>query len=119
MVTGGSDTHLMVLNTRGVFGLTGKESEALLEKIGILVNRQVVPNEQLKPYVASGIRLGTSWITARGYSEDESRLIAKIILANLQDPTNEQLQFNSKKLLDQLLEVKRENDVWHDEEITQ
>lgn len=119
MVTGGSDTHLMVLNTRDVFGLTGKESEAALEKIGILVNRQVVPGETLKPYVASGIRLGTSWITARGYSEGETRLIAKIILANLQDSTNEQLQSHSKELLDQLLEIKRDNDVWRDEEITQ
>ena len=45
MVTGGSDTHLMVLNTLDVFGLNGKEAETILEEIGILTNRQVVPND--------------------------------------------------------------------------
>jgi len=115
MVTGGSDTHLMVLNTRKVFGLTGKEAEELLEVIGILTNRQVVPGEELKPYIASGLRLGTSWITARGYSEEDTRIIARVILENLKDPTNTKLQNQSKKRMDSLLKVKREKDVWREE----
>lgn len=115
IVTGGSDTHLMVLNTRRVFGLTGKEAEELLEGMGILTNRQVVPGEELKPYVASGLRLGTSWITARGYSEDETRIIAKVILNNLKDPNNKKLQDESKRRMDSLLRVKRDKDVWREE----
>lgn len=113
-VTGGSDTHLMALNTYKVFHLTGKEAEELLEKIGILTNRQVVPGEQLKPYVASGIRLGTSWITARGYTEEEARLIARIILENLRDPNNSRLQELSKQKLGELLKIKRKEDVWYE-----
>ncbi len=117
MVTGGSDTHLMVINTHKTFGLTGKDSEELLESIGILTNRQVVPGEQQKPYVASGIRLGTSWITARGYSEEETRLIANIISQNLSDPNDHVLQAESKQNLHDLLTVERKNDVWKGEKI--
>lgn len=113
MITGGSDTHLMVLDTHRVFGLTGKEAEGLLEKVGILVNRQVVPEEKLKPYVASGIRLGTSWITARGYSEEETKTIARVMLDLFKDPTNEVLLGESKNQLEQLLKIKREKDVWY------
>jgi glycine hydroxymethyltransferase len=115
LVTGGSDTHLMVLNTYQAFGLTGKNSEELLEKIGILTNRQVVPGEKLKPYVASGIRLGTAWITARGYSESETKLIANVILDNLKDPNNASLQDSSKINLEKLLKIRREKDVWDKE----
>lgn len=115
VVTGGSDTHLMALNTREVFGLTGKESEELLESIGILTNRQVIPGEELKPYVASGIRLGTSWITARGYIEEDVKTIARIILENLKNPKNTELQEASKQKINILLRVKRVNDVWSEE----
>ena len=114
VVTDGSDTHLMVLNTHKAFGLTGKEAEEILESIGILTNRQVVPGETLKPYIASGIRLGTSWITARGYSEEETGLIADIILQNLADPVNSSLQEESKNKLKKLLRIKREDDVWYE-----
>ena len=115
MVTGGSDTHLMVLNTYKTFGLTGKDAEVLLEKMGILANRQVVPGETQKPYVASGLRLGTSWITARGYTEDEAGIIANVILKNLSDPNNTSLQDESKQVLNGLLKIKRERDVWYEE----
>ncbi|MBU0570362.1 serine hydroxymethyltransferase [Patescibacteria group bacterium] len=114
IVTGGSDTHLMVLNTHKVFNLTGKKTEELLENIGILTNRQVVPKEIFKPYVASGIRLGTSWITARGYAEEDARTIARVILENLEDPANKKLQNKSKKKMDSLLKIKRNNDVWQE-----
>lgn len=114
MITGGTDTHLMVINTLKTFNLTGQQAEELLEKIGILTNRQVVPGETLKPYVASGLRLGAAWITARGYSEDETSSIAKIILANLEDPKNLNLQEESRKKLAELLKVKRKRDVWYE-----
>lgn len=117
MVTGGSDTHLMVLNTYDVFGMTGKESEEVLESVNILTNRQVVPHETLKPYVASGIRLGTSWITARGYTENECRIIANIMTSILQDPTNEALKQEAIEVHKQILKIKRENDVWESEQV--
>lgn len=114
VITGGSDTHLMVLNTYKIFGLTGKEAETLLEKIGILTNRQVVPGETLKPYVASGIRLGTSWITARGFSKDDTRIVANIILDNLKNPTNTSLQDASKEQMMKMAQISRKDDVWHE-----
>lgn len=117
MITGGSDTHLMVINTLDTFDLTGKDAETLLESIGILTNRQVVPNETQKPYIASGIRLGTTWITARGYSEEEAELVASIILNNLSKPDNHQLQQKSRRKLDDLLAIERENDVWKGEKL--
>jgi len=116
MVTGGSDTHLMVINTLNAFGLTGKDAERLLEdKLGVLTNRQVVPNENEKPYVASGIRLGTTWITARGYSPDEIKRVAEIILSNLERPNDVDLQKNSKEELKGLVKVQRRGDIWYGE----
>lgn len=115
MITGGSDTHLMVINTRDVFGLTGKDSEGLLESIGILTNRQVIPGERLRPFVASGLRFGALWITARGYDEAETGIIAGIILDNLSDPKNPVVLERSKGLVSDLLQVKREKDVWYEE----
>lgn len=115
MVTGGSDTHLMVLNTLDTFGLTGKGAEVLLESLGVLTNRQVVPGDTQKPYVASGIRLGTTWITARGFSTGEAKIIAKIVLNNLSNPDNRQIQEESRKILYDLNEVARDNDVWKGE----
>ncbi len=117
MITGGSDTHLLVLNTYKTFNLTGVEAEKNLEEVGILTNRQVIPGEKLKPYVTSGIRLGTSWITARGYSEEEVELIAKIIINNLKDPNNSFLKENSRQKLYELAKKSREKDIWKDEKI--
>ncbi len=115
MVTGGSDTHLMVINTRDTFGLTGRDSEGVLESIGILTNRQVIPGEKLRPYVASGLRFGTSWITARGYDQAETAVVAGIMLDNLSNPKNPVVQERSRNLVNDLLQIRREKDVWLEE----
>ena len=115
MVTGGTDTHLLVLNTLKTFGLTGKASEEILENIGILTNRQVVPADTQKPYIASGLRLGTSWITGRGYSELESAKIARIITTSFENPQDTTLQARLKQEIDQLIQTSRPNDVWSEE----
>ena len=115
MITGGSDTHLMVLNTKDTFGLTGRVAEGVLEKVDILTNRQVIPGEKLAPYVASGLRLGTSWITARGYSEAETGEIARIILNLLSDHKSSVVQERSRGIVADLLKVRRLNDVWYQE----
>lgn len=112
MVTGGSDTHLLVLNTYEVFGLKGNEAEELLENINILTNRQVIPGEQFKPYVASGIRLGATWITARGYTEGDVRKIAQTIISNFKDPKNTKLQIKSRADMKKIVKKTRKNDVW-------
>lgn len=115
MITGGSDTHLMVIDTKNTFGLTGKTAEGLLEDVKILTNRQVIPGETLSPYVASGVRLGTSWITARGFNENETAEVAQVILENFFNPGDGKIKKRSKKIVDHLLSIEREDDVWHGE----
>ena len=78
LVAGGTDTHLMLVDV-SVKGLTGKAVEAYLDEIGITVNKNAIPFDKQKPMVASGIRLGTPAITARGFGVEECREVARII----------------------------------------
>jgi glycine hydroxymethyltransferase len=78
LVAGGTDTHLILVDV-SVKGLTGKAVEAYLDEIGITVNKNAIPFDKEKPFVASGIRLGTPAITSRGFKDEECREVARII----------------------------------------
>lgn len=78
LVTGGTDTHMVVVDLTDL-GLTGKEVEEALEKIGIVCNRQGIPHDKRKPSEASGIRLGTTVATQRGAKSEEIVKIANIV----------------------------------------
>ncbi len=88
-VTGGTDTHLAVLDLRGVAGhgvrsasgaaVTGREAEARCEKAGIMLNRSCVPYDTAKPMVTSGVRVGTATVTTQGMREQEMRRIAALV----------------------------------------
>jgi glycine hydroxymethyltransferase len=78
MVSGGTDTHLMLLDL-GADGISGKKAEARLETAGITANKNTVPFDTRKPYIASGIRLGTPAITSRGMGTGEMETIAGLI----------------------------------------
>ena len=82
IVSGGTDNHLMLVDLRPM-GVTGKLAEAKLEEAGITCNKNAIPNDPEKPFVTSGIRLGTPAITARGFKEEETRQVAKFILTVL------------------------------------
>ncbi|MBV8345184.1 MAG: serine hydroxymethyltransferase [Candidatus Eremiobacteraeota bacterium] len=84
LVAGGTDTHLILVDV-SVKGLTGKAVEAYLDEIGITVNKNAIPFDKQKPMVASGIRLGTPAITARGLGVEECREVAQIICAGFGD----------------------------------
>jgi glycine hydroxymethyltransferase len=87
IVSGGTDTHLMLLDLRS-HSLTGKESEKALENAGITVNKNMVPYDDQSPFITSGIRLGTPALTTRGMKEKEMDLIAAMIddvLLNIYD----------------------------------
>jgi glycine hydroxymethyltransferase len=89
VVSGGTDNHLMLVDVTPL-GVTGKEAEALLDEIGITVNKNAIPFDQLPPNTASGIRLGTPATTTRGFGPDEMRTIARLItaaIAGREDPT--------------------------------
>lgn len=78
LVTGGTDNHLMLLNLIDT-GITGKELEHMLDEVNITVNKNAIPNDPQKPFVTSGIRIGTPTVTTRGMKESEMKEIAKII----------------------------------------
>jgi len=78
VITGGTDSHIVLLDLRNK-GITGKEAEEALGKANITVNKNAVPFDPLPPTKTSGIRIGTPAMTTRGMKEDEMRSIAKLI----------------------------------------
>lgn len=79
LITGGTDNHLILVDTYTTKGLTGKEVEKLLDKVGITVNKNTIPNDELPPMITSGIRVGTPAITTRGFIEKDMDLVAQYI----------------------------------------
>ena len=76
VVSGDTDNHLMLIDLRP-FSVTGKEMEKRLDEVHITVNKNAIPNDPEKPFVTSGIRVGTPAVTTRGFKEAEMKLIAK------------------------------------------
>ena len=77
LVSGGTDNHLGLVDLRP-FGITGKEFEKRLDSVYITVNKNAIPNDPEKPFVTSGVRVGTAAATSRGFVEDDFRVIAKL-----------------------------------------
>ena len=84
IVSGGTDNHLMLVDLRPK-GVTGKLAEEKLEEAGITCNKNAIPNDPEKPFITSGIRLGTPAITARGMKEEEAVKIGQMILKVLEN----------------------------------
>ena len=82
LVTGGTDTHLVLVDLQPK-QLTGKAAEAILEEVGITVNKNTIPFDPESPFVTSGIRVGTPALTTRGMKEDEMREIAAVMVEAL------------------------------------
>ncbi|MGN0443310.1 MAG: serine hydroxymethyltransferase [Acutalibacteraceae bacterium] len=76
IVSGDTDNHLMLIDLRP-FGLTGKEMEKRLDEVHITANKNAIPNDPEKPFVTSGLRVGTPAVTTRGFKEEEMKMIAK------------------------------------------
>ncbi len=91
IVSGGTDTHVMLVDVRNT-GLTGKEAEHLLDEIGITCNKNTIPFDPASPFITSGIRLGTPALTSRGLKEDDMKEIAQIIMLVLSNPNKEDIQ---------------------------
>ena len=84
LVSGGTDNHLLLLNLTDK-GITGKELEKLLDETHITVNKNAIPFDTQKPFVTSGIRIGTPAITSRGMGEEEARIIAGLIVKVIEE----------------------------------
>ena len=76
LVSGGTDNHLMLVDVRN-FHITGKEFERRLDEVQITVNKNAIPNDPEKPFVTSGVRVGTPAVTSRGFREPEMAEIAR------------------------------------------
>ena len=78
LVSGGTDNHLMLVDLRPAH-LTGKEMEHRLDEVNITVNKNAIPNDPEKPFVTSGIRVGTPAATSRGFVEEDMKVIAQVM----------------------------------------
>lgn len=99
IVSGGTDTHLMLVNlgTEEEGGPSGKKMEGCLDKAGITANKNTVPFDTRKPFVASGIRLGTPAVTTRGMKEEQMKQIAEFISLVHINYQDEEKLFSIKK----------------------
>jgi glycine hydroxymethyltransferase len=100
-ITGGTDTHLILLDLRES-GLTGKEAEQALSDAGITTNKNAIPFDPQPPTIASGLRIGTPGITTRGMKEKEIDQIASLISKVLQNHTNSAVLGSCKKEVNDL-----------------
>ncbi|HXG36254.1 MAG TPA: serine hydroxymethyltransferase [Dehalococcoidia bacterium] len=89
IVSGGTDNHLILVDV-GVKGLTGRDCEKALDKVGIYANKNAIPFDQRPPAVASGIRLGTPGLASRGMGPQEMRQVSKLIVKVLDNLENDQ-----------------------------
>ena len=96
LVSGGTDNHLMLLNLTGMKVDTGKEAEFLLDEVGITVNKNAIPNDPQKPFVTSGIRVGTAAITTRGFKEGDAVEVGKLIALTLKDFDNNKAEVKAR-----------------------
>lgn len=97
LVSGGTDNHLLLVD---VFmdgkGITGKEAEKALDEVHITVNKNTIPFDQNKPFVASGIRVGTPALTTRGMKEAEMTKIGEMIAAIIREPNSDEVKAKVK-----------------------
>lgn len=101
LISGGTDTHLVLVDLRNK-NVTGKDAEAALEKAGITVNKNMVPFDDKSPFVTSGIRIGTPAITTRGMKEKEMALIADWIDRVISKPIDEAAIQKTRKEIEEL-----------------
>ena len=87
LVSGGTDNHLMLVDLRP-FSITGKELEKKLDEVYITVNKNAIPNDPDKPFVTSGVRIGTPAVTTRGLVEEDMEKIAEFIYLTASDFDN-------------------------------
>ena len=91
LVSGGTDNHLMLVDLRPAH-LTGKEMERRLDEVFITVNKNAIPNDPEKPFVTSGIRVGTPAVTSRGFKEEEMKVVGQLICKAAQDDFEQNIE---------------------------
>ncbi len=92
LITGGTDNHMLVLDTVSSFGINGRRAEEALDAVSITTNKQIIPDDPNPPLRPSGIRIGTPAATTRGMLEADMEQLADWIVDCLQNPEDESMQ---------------------------
>lgn len=101
LISGGTDNHLILIDVRNL-GLTGKKAEHLLDEVGITCNKNAIPFDPEKPFVTSGIRIGTAAVTSRGMGVEAMEEIANIMALTLKNPEDPSVNSEAKQRVAQL-----------------
>lgn len=104
LVSGGTDNHIVLLDLRP-WNLTGKEAEKLLEDAGITVNKNTIPYDPEKPFVTSGIRMGTAALTTRGMKREEMVKIGEVIATVLRSKGNKDVLQKARETTKEICDV--------------
>ncbi len=96
IISGGTENHLLLMEVKSVTGLTGKKAEELLHEINITSNKNTVPNDPEKPFITSGLRLGTAAMTTKGLNGDVWKTVAEIINRVLRNSEDKKIIAESK-----------------------
>ena len=110
VISNGTDNHLLLVDVKSKTGLNGKQCEELLGKANITVNKNSIPNDNEKPFLTSGIRLGTPALTSRGFKEEEMKQIALLIDQSLSNPENVNIQLEVKN---EVLNLCKKYPLWY------
>ncbi|HJE02099.1 glycine hydroxymethyltransferase [Staphylococcus auricularis] len=89
IVSGGTDNHLVLVDVKGSTGVTGKKAEEALDEVGITCNKNTIPFDEEKPFITSGLRIGTPAATTRGFKEEDFEEVGKIISLVLKNPEDQ------------------------------
>lgn len=96
-VVSGTETHLFLVDTKKTFGLTGVDCQIKLDEINVTLNKNMLPNDQEKPQITSGVRIGFAALTTRGATEEVARDIARLIYRYLKGDINKELALSIVK----------------------
>jgi glycine hydroxymethyltransferase len=91
LVTNGTDNHLMMADMYASFGISGREAQDILDKVGLSVNCNSVPDDKLPPFKPSGMRIGTPAITTRGLKEEHMYQVAEWLLQAIKNRNNDKI----------------------------
>ena len=100
LVTGGTSNHLILADIHSSFGIDGKEAEIAMDKIGLTLNANAIPDDPLPRFRPSGIRLGTPAVTTRGAKEDDMKKIAEWMRRSIDNRDNDELAELRKEVME-------------------
>ena len=102
IISGGTDNHLMLIDTKSSVHMTGIDAEKILDQVNITVNKNTIPYDTEKPFITSGIRIGTPAMTTRGLKEEDFIEIGHIIAEVLKHPKDSDILDDARQRVNNL-----------------